>query len=50
MEFYNQNTSVIYDCDVMVHDTSYGDWLIQQGIAKPISTPKENDAVENITE
>ena len=43
MEFDNQNTSVTYDCDVMVDDTSYGDWLIQQGIAKPISPPKEND-------
>ena len=27
----------------MVDGTSYGDWLIQQGIAAPISTPKEND-------
>ena len=50
VEFYNQNTSVIYDCDVMVDDTSYGDWLIQQGITKPRSTPKENDAADNITE
>ena len=32
----------------MIH--SYGDWLIQQGIAESISTHKENDAAENITE
>ena len=50
VEFDHQNTSVIYDCDVMVDDTSYWDWLIKQGITKPISTPKENDVTENITE
>ena len=50
MEFGNKNTYVIYDCDAMVYGTSYGDWLIQHGIAKPVSTPKENDAAENITE
>ena len=43
VKFYDQNTSVIYGCYVMVDDISYGDWLIQQGSAKPISTPTEND-------
>ena len=41
VEFDNQNTSVIYDCDVMVDDTNCGDWLIQQGITEPIWNPKE---------
>ena len=50
VEFDNQNTSVIYDCDLMVDDTIYWDWLILQGITKPISTPREYDAAEDITE
>ena len=41
MELDNQNTSVIYDSDVMVDDTSYGDWLIQQGIAIPYQLLKK---------
>ena len=40
----------MYDCDVMVDDTRYGERLIQQGITKPISSPKENDGAEKIAE
>ena len=39
----NQNASNIEDCHVTTNDSSYGDWLIEQGLILPVKICKNGD-------